>query len=80
MISRRKFLTQAATAATAFTILPRFVLGGKGYIAPSDRLVIASVGVGGKGGDDINHFNKTGKAEIAFLCDVDDARAAKSVT
>src|SRR3954470_18208357 len=77
--SRRDFLKTSTIAAAGIMIVPRFVLGGKGYIAPSDRLIVASVGVGGKGGDDVKHFNKTGKAEIAFLCDVDDARAAKSV-
>jgi predicted dehydrogenase len=77
--SRRDFLKTGTIAAASFMIVPRFVLGGKGYIAPSDRLIIASVGVGGKGADDINHFDKTGKAEMAFLCDVDDARAAGSV-
>jgi predicted dehydrogenase len=77
--SRREFLKTSTIAAASLMIVPRFVLGGKGYIAPSDRLIIASVGVGGKGGDDINHFYKTGKADIAFLCDVDDERAAASV-
>src|ERR1700739_4340501 len=74
--SRREFLKTGAIAAASFMIVPRFVLGGKGYIAPSDRLIVASVGCGGKGADDIGHFSRTGKAEIAFLCDVDDARAA----
>ncbi|TWJ04824.1 putative dehydrogenase [Mucilaginibacter frigoritolerans] len=77
--SRRDFLKTGTIAAASFMIVPRFVLGGKGYTAPSDRLIIASVGVGGKGADDINHFDKTGKAEMAFLCDVDDERAAGSV-
>ncbi len=77
--SRRDFLKTSAVAAASFMIVPRFVLGGKGYIAPSDRLLIASVGVGGKGADDISHFDKTGKAEMAFLCDVDDKRAAETV-
>ncbi len=77
--SRRDFIKKGSIAAAGFMIVPRFVLGGKGYIAPSDRLMIASVGVGGKGADDISHFDKTGKAEIAYLCDVDDRRAAGSV-
>ncbi len=79
MLSRRKFLTQAATAATAFTILPRFVLGGKGFIAPSDTLYIAGIGVGGKGISDLTGFAKNPKAKIAFLCDVDDRQAVQSV-
>jgi predicted dehydrogenase len=40
---------------------------------------IAGIGVGGKGESDIASFAKSGKAEISFLCDVDDRRAAKSV-
>src|SRR5258705_10319104 len=79
MISRRKFITQAAAASAAFTILPRFVLGGKGYIAPSDTLYIAGIGVGGKGTSDLTGFagSPDGKtigspnAKIAFLCRVD---------
>jgi predicted dehydrogenase len=77
--SRRDFIKTGAVAAAGLMIVPRFVLGGKGYIAPSDRLIIASVGTGGKGKDDITKFSKTGKADIAFLCDVDDARAADTV-
>jgi len=77
--SRREFIKTSTVAAAGIMIVPRFVLGGKGYRAPSDRLLIASVGAGGKGADDINHFDKTGKADIAFLCDVDEARAAGSV-
>ena len=75
--SRREFLKTSTIAAAGFMIVPRFVLGGKGYIAPSDRLLIASVGAGGKGADDIGHFSATGKAEIAFLCDVDDAQCCR---
>lgn len=78
MVSRRKFIAQATTAAAAFTIVPRFVLG-KGYTAPSDKLYVAGIGVGGKGESDIANFAKSGKAEIAYLCDVDDRRASKTV-
>ncbi len=77
--SRRNFLKNTGLAAAGFVIIPRHVLGGRGYIAPSDRLTIASVGVGGKGQSDIAAFAQTGKADIAFLCDVDDRRAATSV-
>ncbi len=76
--SRREFLKKGTIAAAGFMIVPRFVLGGKGYIAPSNGLVIAGVGAGGKGQSDIANFYKSGKAEIGFLCDVDDRRAAFS--
>jgi predicted dehydrogenase len=77
--SRREFLKNTTITAAGFIILPRHVLGGKGFLAPSDRLVIASVGVGGKGESDIANFFKSGKADIAFLCDVDDRRAATTL-
>jgi hypothetical protein len=48
-ISRREFVPGAATAISAFTILPRHVLGGAGYVPPSDKLNIAGIGVGGMG-------------------------------
>lgn len=77
--SRRDFVKTAAVAAAGFMIVPRHVLGGKGYVAPSDKLLIAGVGVGGKGQSDLSGFAKNPKAEIAFLCDVDDRRAAETV-
>jgi hypothetical protein len=72
--SRRKFIQNTAFSAAGFFIVPRHVLG-RGYVAPSDRLVIAAIGAGGKGADDIDHFYKSGHAEIGFLCDVDDRQS-----
>ena len=77
--SRRNFLKTGAVATAAFMIVPRHVLGGPGFLAPSDRLIVAGVGVGGKGQSDIAMFAKSGKADIGFLCDVDTRRAANSV-
>ncbi len=77
--SRRSFLKTSAVASAAFMIVPRHVLGGPGFLAPSDRLIVAGVGVGGKGQSDIAMFAKSGKADIGFLCDVDTRRAAESV-
>ncbi|HEY8931105.1 MAG TPA: Gfo/Idh/MocA family oxidoreductase [Mucilaginibacter sp.] len=76
--TRREFLKTGTIAAASFMIVPRFVLGGKGYTAPSDKLLVAGIGAGGKGQSDIANFYKSGKAEIAFLVDVDDRRSAKS--
>lgn len=75
--SRRNFIKTSAVAAAGFYIVPRHVLG-KGYIPPSDKLNVAAIGAGGKGGDDINHFFGSGKANIAVLCDVDDRQSANS--
>src|ERR1700742_624300 len=77
-LSRRKFLRGSTMAATGFFIVPRHVLG-RGFLAPSDRLQIAAIGAGGKGGDDIRNFDSSGKVDIAYLCDVDDRQAAGSI-
>ncbi|QIL40206.1 Gfo/Idh/MocA family oxidoreductase [Pedobacter sp. HDW13] len=76
--SRRNFIKTTALAAAGFMIVPRHVLG-KGYLAPSDRLQVAGIGVGGKGESDLTGVFKGGRSDIAFLCDVDDRRAANSV-
>ncbi|MDP4216947.1 MAG: Gfo/Idh/MocA family oxidoreductase [Bacteroidota bacterium] len=76
--SRRKFLRNAAVAASGIVIVPRHVLG-RGFLAPSDRLVLAAIGAGGKGADDLKNFYGSGKVDIAALCDVDDRQSAKSV-
>ena len=73
---RRDFIRNAALTAAGFYIVPRHVLG-RGFTAPSDRLQIAGIGAGGKGESDITNFFKSGKADVAFLCDVDDRQAAK---
>jgi predicted dehydrogenase len=77
-ISRGEFIRKTALAASAFTIVPRHVLGGKGFVAPSDKLYIACIGCGGEGENDIHHYATAPKKNgvVAFLCDVDDRMAA----
>jgi len=77
--SRRDFIKSASLASAGFMIVPRHVIGGKGFTAPSDKLLVAGIGVGGKGKSDLKKFYESGKAEIAFLCDVDDRQAKDSV-
>ena len=48
-IDRRKFMKVSATAALGLTIVPRHVLGGRGYIAPSDKITLAYIGTGTQG-------------------------------
>ncbi|UXE65094.1 MAG: Gfo/Idh/MocA family oxidoreductase [Chryseotalea sp. WA131a] len=76
--SRRAFLKSLGLAGAAFTILPRHVLGGNGFVAPSDTLYIAGIGAGGKGYSDLTGFAANPKAKIALLCDVDDRMAVKA--
>jgi len=67
-VSRREFAQTAAAAATAFMIVPRHVLG-HGMTAPSDLVNIASVGIGGMGG---NNAQAVMSQNIVAICDVDD--------
>lgn len=75
--SRRTFLATAGAAAFSFTIVPRHVLGGVGFLPPSERVNVAGIGAGGMGGGDIATHAKNG-ANIVALCDVDDSRGAGS--
>ena len=74
-MKRRKFIKNAGTTAAFFTIIPRHVLGGKGYIPPSDKLNIAAIGCGGKGAENIRRSYNGGTDNIVALCDVDDRMA-----
>ena len=59
-VNRRKFLQQTAQAALVFSIVPRFVLGGKGYTPPSEKLTLGFIGVGKQGRGLVKGFaNKT---------------------
>ncbi|MFH1575003.1 MAG: Gfo/Idh/MocA family oxidoreductase, partial [Acidobacteriota bacterium] len=73
-ISRREFLGGATGTAAGLMIVPRHVLGGPGFQAPSDTLHIGCVGVGGKGTSDVWSVSSE---NIVALCDVDDAMMAK---
>ena len=74
--SRREFLKKSAIGLAAFTIVPRYVLGGKGFMAPSDRLTKAVIGVGGMGR---NHFPYDG-TQVVAICDVDKRHVTKSLS
>ena len=75
VVTRRKFLTESAAAAAAFSIVPRHVLG-RGFVPPSDTLNIASVGVGGMGR--ANLINVASQ-NIVALCDVDWGYAGRAL-
>lgn len=73
--SRRDFLRTSATAAFGALVVPRHVLGGPGYQAPSDTLNVAAVGIGGIG----NHnLNAVAEENIVALCDIDWEYAAET--
>ena len=71
-ISRRQLMGGAVAVAAAFTIVPSNVLGGRGRNAPSNKLNVAGIGVGGRGASDINACENE---NVVALCDVDADRA-----
>ncbi len=75
--SRRTFLKKATIASTVF-IVPRNVLGGIGYVAPSDMLNLAAVGIGGKGRSDLLNAARPKNVQVVGLCDVDTKGVAVS--
>jgi predicted dehydrogenase len=74
--SRRSFIKNTALASSVF-IVPRHVLGGVGYTAPSDQLNLAAIGAGGKGTSDIKNASVNGRERVVALCDVDFSGSAK---
>ncbi|MDR1054477.1 MAG: Gfo/Idh/MocA family oxidoreductase [Prevotellaceae bacterium] len=68
-MSRRSFLQKSAAFTAGITIIPSFVMGRPlGHTAPSDKLNIAGVGIGGRGGGVIKAVDSQ---NIVALCDVD---------
>jgi predicted dehydrogenase len=67
--SRRKFLKASVGAAALFTIVPRHVLGGKGFVAPSDKVNVALVGAGGQGRTNARELFKEADAQIIAVAD-----------
>jgi predicted dehydrogenase len=69
-IDRRSFLQKGALFTAGLTVVPSVVMGKQfGYIAPSDKLNIAAVGIGGMGNANLNAVKNT--ENIVALCDVD---------
>lgn len=73
--TRRKFLKKTLAVSAGFTIVPRFVLGGAGFTAPSDELTKAVIGVGGMGR---GHLKYPG-AKLLAVCDVDENHLKRAI-
>ena len=67
-VSRRDFVSTTSKVALGGMIVPRHVLGGPGFQAPSDTLNVAIVGAGGMGAENAQEL---GSENIVAVCDVD---------
>jgi hypothetical protein len=68
-LNRRKFVELSTSAALAFTIVPRHVLGGKGYIPPSDKITLAYIGVGTQGISEMLPLLTVPELQVVAVCD-----------
>jgi predicted dehydrogenase len=74
-ISRRNFLAQTATAALGLAIVPRHVLGGAGYVPPSDKVTLAFIGVGSQGFRVMIKFLREPDVQGIAVCDANQGGA-----
>lgn len=68
-LTRRKFIINTAALSAVF-IIPRHVLGGKGFIAPSDRITLGFIGNGRQGHNLLHAFLGTGEVRVLATSDV----------
>ncbi len=78
--TRRRFLKMlgagAAAGAALPCVVPSLVLGGKGRVAPSDRITIGCIGVGNQGAGVMRNFLGQDSARVVAVCDVNARRQA----
>ena len=68
-LSRRKFIGTSAKAIAAFSIVPRHVLGGPGFVPPSEKVNIALIGCGGQGRTNMEALFQEADAQIIAVAD-----------
>lgn len=78
-MDRKAFIKRSVVGATAFSILPRHVLGGQGFIAPSDRINLGYIGTGKQVYHLLKNIGKVTETMIVAACDVDAKKLAKFI-
>jgi hypothetical protein len=68
-INRREFLGSAAAASLALTVVPREVLGGPGFVAPSDKITLGYIGCGTQGLREMTALISNPALQIVAVCD-----------
>ncbi|MBX7255728.1 MAG: Gfo/Idh/MocA family oxidoreductase [Candidatus Hydrogenedentes bacterium] len=70
-VSRRQFLKDGGAAVAAVSIVPRHVLGGRGYVAPSEKLTLACIGFGTQAIREIGMILASPEIQVVAVCDVE---------
>jgi predicted dehydrogenase len=69
-MDRRKFIGSAVATAATITVVPRHVLGGIGYVAPSDKITVANIGCGTQGLREMPGLLQNPDMQVVSVCDV----------
>lgn len=69
-MKRKDFLKTLGSAVFLPTIIPASALGRDGFVAPSNRVVMGSIGLGGQGSLDTKNFLGDKRVQLVALCDV----------
>jgi predicted dehydrogenase len=72
--SRRQFLQKTGAGVFGVTIIPRYVMGGKGFTAPSDKLNVGMVGAGGQGMQNLRNLLQEDDVQISAIADVAESQ------
>ena len=78
-MKRKAFIKNAALSIAAFSILPRHVLGGKGFLAPSDRITLGYIGVGKQAMGLLGTINRCPETLVLAASDVDTKKLTRFV-
>src|SRR4030042_477251 len=83
-LTRRRFLTQGVMAASAVALpyyVPASAMGLGGTVAPSERIVMGGIGMGGRGSSDLGWMLNEPDVHWVAVCDVrkSQRQAAKDV-
>jgi predicted dehydrogenase len=79
-LTRRKFIGTTAAAVTGFSLIPRHVLGGPKFVAPSDKVNIALVGCGSQGLSNARALFQFSDAQFIAVADPVELHSTKIIS
>ncbi len=69
-MNRRHFISSTVATTATISIVPRHVLGGENYTAPSDKIAVANIGCGTQGIREMPGMLGNEKIQVVSVCDV----------
>ena len=78
-MKRRGFLKSAGLGGVAPLVVPGSVLGKDGAVAPSERVTMGCIGVGGQGSGNMRSLMNDERVQVVSVCDVDAGHRARGL-